>query len=125
GKNMRDIQSLTREAAEPAKLDRYAHILKHRSGHRLAAEVEKAKMALTDTVNADIRLVEPGLSLEVPTTRAEFDRATAELVSRIGGSIEAALKIAGVKADDISTVILTGGGALVPAVRATAEARLP
>lgn len=125
GKNMRDIQSLTREAAEPGKLDRYAHVLKHRSGHRLAGEVENAKIALTDMAETQIRLVEPGLSLEIATSRAEFEAATAELVRRICNTIDDAVKIAGVQASDMSTVILTGGGALVPAVRAAAEMRLP
>ncbi|MDF1598391.1 Hsp70 family protein [Mesorhizobium sp. YIM 152430] len=124
-KNARDVQALTREAAEPEKLDRYAHLLKHRSGHRLAAEVEKAKIALTDEDAARIALSEPGLSLDVAVSRAEFDEATAELVSRIGASIEDALSKAGIGADQISTVILTGGGALVPAVRTVAEVRLP
>src|SRR5690606_23845266 len=45
---MRDIQSLKREAAEPEKLEVYQHLLAHRSGHRLAAQVEKAKIELTD-----------------------------------------------------------------------------
>jgi hypothetical chaperone protein len=124
-KNARDVQALTREAAEPEKLDRYAHLLKHRSGHRLATEVEKAKILLTEVDATRIALIEPGLSLDVAVSRAEFEEATAELVSRIGGSIEDALAKAGVRASEISTVILTGGGALVPAVRAAAEIRLP
>ena len=47
-KTLRDTQSLLREAAEPEKLERYMHRLEHRSGHRLAAQVEKAKIELTD-----------------------------------------------------------------------------
>jgi len=45
-RTLRDMQSLLREAAEPEKLERYMHLLKHRSGHRLAAQVEKAKAML-------------------------------------------------------------------------------
>ena len=84
----RDIAQLIREAAEPERLERYAHVLKHRSGHRLSAQVEKAKIALTDESRAEIRLVEPGLSLEVPVTREEFETATAELVQGIAASID-------------------------------------
>lgn len=124
-KNARDVQALTRESAEPEKLDRYAHLLKHRSGHRLAAEVEKAKIALTDEGATRVAFSEPGLSLDIAVSRTGFNEATADLVSRIGASIEHALAKAGIGADDISTVILTGGGALVPAVRAAAETRLP
>ncbi len=122
---MRDIHSLKREAAEPDKLEIYQHLLTYRSGHRLAAEVEKAKIALTDAEDAVIALREPGLSLEVPVSRAEFTQATAELVSKIGIAIDAALVDAGVGAEAIDTVVMTGGGAQVPAVRHAAVARFP
>jgi hypothetical chaperone protein len=116
---------LAREAAEPEKLARYAHVLRHRSGHRLAGEVEKAKIALTDAAAETIVLREPGLTLEVPVTRAEFEAASRELVGRIGASIGDALGQAGIKADAIETVILTGGGVQVPAVEKAATARFP
>lgn len=123
-KNMRDIQSLAREASAPEKLERYAHLLANRSGHRLAGAVESAKIALTDEDATEIRLTEPGLKLEIAATRQEFETATAELVARIDASIDDALATADVDGEQISTVILTGGGALVPAVRLAAERKL-
>lgn len=122
-KNIDDIRLMMREAAEPEKLERYAHVLKHRSGHRLAAEVEKAKIALTDADAETIALREPGLKLEVPVTRAEFEQASRELVHSIDASIADALKQAGTQAEAIETVILTGGGVQVPAVERAATAR--
>lgn len=121
----RDIAQLIREAAEPEKLERYAHVLKHRSGHRLAAEVEKTKIALTDEDRTLIRLSEPGLTLEAPVTREEFETAVAELVGNIAASIDETLSSAGVRPDAIETVILTGGGVQVPAVEAAAVGRFP
>jgi hypothetical chaperone protein len=122
-KNIDDIRLMMREAAEPEKLTRYAHLLKHRSGHRLAAEVEKAKIVLTDADAETIALREPGLMLEVPVTRAEFEQASRELVLSIDASIADALKQAGTQAEAIETVILTGGGVQVPAVERAATAR--
>jgi hypothetical chaperone protein len=121
----RDIRALAREAAEPGKLALYEHLLANRSGHRLAAQVEQAKIELTDAPDAVIALSEPGLALEFPVTRPEFEQASDELVARIGRAIDEALRIAGVDAEAIDTVILTGGGAQVPLVRATAMARFP
>lgn len=118
----RDIHDLMREAAEPGKLALYQHVLEHRSGHRLAAQVEKGKIELTDTDNVVITLKEPGLSLAVPVSRDEFEAASAELVRKIGVAIDEALAQAGVTSGDIDTVILTGGGAMVPLVRAAATA---
>ncbi|RIY00042.1 Hsp70 family protein [Aureimonas flava] len=124
-KVLADIRALGKEAAEPEKLKRMEHVLSHRSGHRLAGAVEKAKIALTREDAAAIVLREPGLALEAPVTRGEFEAATAELVERIGGAIEAALRLAGLEAEAVQTVILTGGGAQVPAVAQAATARFP
>jgi len=124
-RTLRDIQSLAREAAEPEKLARFEHLLVHRSGHRLAAQVEKAKIELSDGPDAIIRLEEPGLSLAVPVSRDAFEAASVELVAKIGTAIEDALRDAGVAADAIDTVILTGGGAQVPLVRMAATSRFP
>ena len=119
----RDVAGLEKEAAEPAKLARFGHLLEHRSGHRLAGAVEAAKIELSDADETLIRLKEPGLDLRAPATRQAFEAATAELVARITGAIDAALSAAGVGAEAIETVILTGGGAQVPAVRAAAVSR--
>ncbi|WP_420962123.1 Hsp70 family protein [Brucella sp. IR073] len=122
-KTLRDIQSLAREAAEPEKLARFEHLLTYRSGHRLAAQVERAKIELTDVQETAIRFDEPGLSLALPVTREAFDAACGELAVKIGGAIAEALQRAGVAAEAIDTVIMTGGGALVPLVRTAVEAR--
>lgn len=124
-KILRDIRALMREAGRPELLERYEHLLVYRSGHRLAAEVEAAKIALSDRPEAIIAFAEPGLRLDLPVTRREFEAASADLVARIGRSIDEALALAGVSAQDIETVVLTGGGAQVPLVRATATARFP
>ncbi|MER2536067.1 MAG: Hsp70 family protein [Rhizobiaceae bacterium] len=124
-KTLRDIQSLMREAAEPERLERFEHLLVHRSGHRLAGQVEKAKIELTDTDETAISLIEPGLSLRLPVSRPAFEAATADLVARIGAAIENALAGAGTPAAAIDTVIMTGGGAQVPSVRAAATSRFP
>ena len=122
---MRDIETLKKEAAAPQKLERYAHLLRHRSGHRLAGAVETAKIALTESPDAHVVLNEPGLSFDAPTTRQAFEDATADLVQRIEGAVDDALCAAGVDAARIETVILTGGGAQVPAVRRAALSRFP
>lgn len=122
---LRDIRALKREAAEPEKLDLYEHLLTHRSGHRLAAQVETAKIALTDADEASIRLKEHGFLLDVPVTRAGFDEAVCGLVERIGAAIDEALTQAGVAAEAIDTVVMTGGGAQVPLVWQAAVARFP
>lgn len=124
-KNLRDIRILSREVAEPEKLERFEHLLLHRSGHRLAAQVEKAKIELTESEQATVSLAEPGLSFDLPVSRVAFEAATQGLVTKIGTAIEDALVRAGVAASDIDTVVMTGGGAQVPIVKASAIVRFP
>ncbi len=121
----RDVFELTREAAEPEKLERLSHVLENRSGHRLAGAVERAKIALTDAEETRITLAEPGLDLSAPVRRDDFERVVAELTDRIAGAVDAVLEAAGISPDAVETVILTGGGAEVPAVRRAALARFP
>ncbi len=122
-KVMRDIAGLEREAAEPEMLRRFGHVLANRSGHRLAGAVEAAKITLSRAERAEIALFEPGLNLALPVTRQEFEAATGELQSKISKALDATLKLAGVPVSTIETVILTGGGALVPVVREAITAR--
>lgn len=124
-KIFRDVTALQREAAEPKKVDKFLHLLEHRSGHRLASAVETAKIELTDAMDTEVTLDEPGLTLELPVTRGEFEAAVGGLVEKIGGAIDEALARAGVGAGAIETIILTGGGAQVPSVMATVNQRFP
>ncbi len=122
---LRDMKDLRREAAEPKKLDKFIHLLTHRSGHRLAGAVEAAKIELTDTSETLIALDEPGLALNLPVLRTTFEKAVSGLVARIETAIDMALTGAQISADAIDTIILTGGGAQVPAVLAAVTHRFP
>ncbi|MCK5931758.1 MAG: Hsp70 family protein [Fulvimarina manganoxydans] len=121
----RDVEALRKEAEEPAKLERYAHLLDARSGHRLMGAVEQAKIALTDESLAKVALIEPGLRFEQPVTRDAFNTANSELVTRIVGAIDDCLRLASIDEEAVETLILTGGGAQVPAVLGAATARFP
>lgn len=121
----RDIAALAREAAEPARVERFAHLIEHRSGHRLAGAVEAAKISLTDAPHASVHLPEPGLDVDLPVSQAAFAAATQELVARIGRTLKETLDSAGVAHAAVDSVILTGGGAEVPAIQAAVTALLP
>jgi len=51
---MADIRQVRREASEPDLLDRLVRVVDEQRGHTLAMEVEEAKIALSDTRQADI-----------------------------------------------------------------------
>ena len=87
--------------------------------------VEQAKIALTDESLAKVALTEPGLRFEQTVTREAFDAANGELVARIVAAIDDCLRQASVDQAAVETLILTGGGAQVPAVLGAATARFP
>ena len=90
---------------------------------RLYEAAEKAKIELSTTTTTNINLPfitadENGPKhLDLTLTRAKFDELTHDLVERVVGPVNQALKDAGLKAGDIDHVILVGGMTRVPAVQ--------
>ena len=91
---------------------------------RLSEAAEKAKIELSSSQETIINL--PFLAqaadgprhLETTLTRARFDELTAHLVSATRGPVQQAMADAGVRASDLSRVLLVGGSTRIPAVQA-------
>lgn len=120
-----EILDMRRHALEKDKLDRLLNLVRQRSGHWLAMQVEAVKIALSDAPTADIELgrIEPGQSLRL--TREGFGNAIGPLVARVEGTVQALMRDAGVKAEQIDTVFFTGGSSSVPLLREKIAALLP
>jgi len=90
---------------------------------RLKEAAEKAKMELSSTQTTQVNL--PFITadasgpkhLDYQLTRAEFQKITADLLDRCKKPVERAIKDAGIKASEISEVILVGGSTRMPAVQ--------
>ena len=91
---------------------------------RLNEAAEKAKIELSSSAETVINLpfLAQGPSgpmhLETTLTRARFDDLTAHLVSATRGPVQQAMQDAGVRAEDLSRVLLVGGSTRIPAVQA-------
>lgn len=91
---------------------------------RLSEAAEKAKIELSSSSQAEINLpflaqnASGPMHLETTLTRARFNELTAHLVSATRGPVQQALQDAGVKASDLSRVLLVGGSTRIPAVQA-------
>ena len=120
-----EILDMRRHAAEKDKLDRLLNLVRHRSGHWLAMQVEAAKITLSDAATAEIELgrIEPDQSLLL--TREGFGDAIGHLVARVENTVQALMQDAGVKASHIDTVFFTGGSSSVPLLREKLSALLP
>jgi hypothetical chaperone protein len=119
---LKDMQHM---AAQPALVHRLQRVVRERSGHQLAGDVEKAKIALSDSQQATLELpyVDAGLAIEF--SRPAFEAATAAETEQIAASIRDCLCQAGVGATAINTLFLTGGTSAIPAVRAACQATVP
>ncbi len=94
---------------------------------RLKEAGEKAKMELSSTQQTHINL--PFITadatgpkhLDYTLSRAEFEKITSDLLDRVKGPVEQAMKDAGVSMGEIDEVILVGGSTRMPAVQETVK----
>ncbi len=120
-----DLKALRLDADRPDQLDRLIRVVDTRRGHSVAMEVEAAKIALTssDTARLNLSAITGGPNPLV--RRDRFEEAVAAPMDRIRDLLGAVLAQAGVRAQDVGTVFLTGGSSYLPVLRATVAQVLP
>jgi molecular chaperone DnaK len=91
---------------------------------RLRQEAEKAKCALSTTVQTSISLPfittvdgEGPKHLEMTLTRAKLEELIGDLIEKTAVSVETAIREAGIPKEKIDEVILVGGSTRIPAVQ--------
>ncbi|WP_284459838.1 Hsp70 family protein [Cupriavidus campinensis] len=114
-----------RDAAETEKLDRLIRPIKDRAGHWLAIQVEAAKIALSEEEKTwvDLHRIAPDTQLLI--TRDDFDGAIAKLVTKTESTVRHMLDTAGVTAEQVDTILFTGGSSSVPLLRQRLAELLP
>ncbi len=120
-----DLRQTRMEAQYPERVAAMIALIEDRQGHRLAAAVEEAKIALTVAERSDLKFSGRDVSLDVRIGRDDLELALEGAVEKIGGTISEILRRAGVGAAAIETLILTGGSTQVPAVAALLQNRFP
>ncbi len=124
-KTLREIEEVRRDARRPELIGRLYTVVEAERGHSLAMEVEGAKIATSDAGRGSIALdwVERGLSAEID--REDLVSHTDELSRRIAARVDRCLAQAGLTADRIDALFLTGGSTGLPHVRAALTATVP
>jgi hypothetical chaperone protein len=122
--NLSYLRSILRTVNEPQLMQRLINVLEERKGHRLAAAVEAAKIALSDQreVRLDLPLRPPA---DTVITRNDLDWAVREDVKQILLAIDRCCQEAGIEGDAIQSVFLTGGSTAIPEIRRQILAKLP
>ena len=121
----RDIRRVRRDALEPEKLDRLLRVIEGRKGHALLTAVEQAKISLSDADAATLHLLELiGIS-DTAITRPQLEDAIGEAVVKVTGRLRSTLQSAGVAANAIDAVFLTGGSSKLPLLRSQVRSIFP
>lgn len=122
---MAELTSTEKEAAHPDRIEKLIGIVEGRLGHPLAARVEDAKIALSDADMAQFAFDADDVSLATPITREQMDEAIAGATGKIADAAHETLSRAGVSADAVDTLIVTGGTTRVPAVSEVLSSLFP
>lgn len=125
GRTLADLKALRAEADRPELVDRMIRVLAQRQGHAVAMATEAAKIALSDTEAVRIALSHLTGGPNPLATRAAFEAAVDRPVARIGAMLETVLGQAGLRAEAIGTVFMTGGSSSLPVLHAAVGRVLP
>lgn len=115
---LQELRATRREAAQPELVASMIAVVEDRLGHRLAASVEAAKIALTANRTAELTFASRGVDIRAGVSRDDLSCALRDAVQKIVGTIDHALGLAGLRHGDIQTLILTGGSTQIPVVTA-------
>lgn len=116
-KYKRDLKGLIDQSNDKILTHRLLAIVEEEQGHTLMSVVEDAKIHLSayDQAKADLSFIETGLQADID--RAQFEDSLNGCIQSIQKTIHDCIVMAGVKADDVALVILTGGGTAIPLIQ--------
>ncbi|MEO8756424.1 MAG: Hsp70 family protein [Devosia sp.] len=113
---LRELRQTEREARDRERVKDMISIVSHREGHRLAGAVEEAKIALTADDTTKLAFAGEEVALTTPISRADLTAAITGGVDKIEDTLRMVVATAGLTADRIDTLILTGGSTQIPAI---------
>ncbi len=116
-RTLRDIEAVMRTAEHPERLAALLALLRHGLGYELYQAVSGVKAALSTASEAVLRFAHGAFRIEEVVRRDAFEAWIAPDIARMGATVDAALRDAGVTESEVDRVFLTGGTSLVPAVR--------
>jgi len=122
-RTLEELARLKRSASDPGAIGRMIAVVENELGYPLYEAVGRLKRSLSGDERAPFRFESEALTVEAEVSRAEFESWIAPDLARIDATVDTALARAGLDANQIDHVFLTGGSSLIPAVRALFERR--
>ncbi|MGL4489375.1 MAG: Hsp70 family protein [Rhizobiaceae bacterium] len=128
-KALSQLNEIMKDAASPELFTQLISIVEHREGHRLAGQVEKAKVLLSSEETTAIAFAGIGGG-HIPFSRRDFELSIAPLVERLREQCRQTLASAGIShaggsTSKVDAVFLTGGTTQIPSVQAMLAEEFP
>jgi hypothetical chaperone protein len=116
-KYKRDLRALISQSNDKSLTNRLLSIVEEEQGHTLMSIVEETKIQLSSCgqTRADLAFIAADLQAQVE--RTQFEDSLHGSLQSIQKTINDCIVMAGVKADDVALVILTGGGTAIPLIQ--------
>jgi hypothetical chaperone protein len=125
-KAVRDAMGLRNNYLQLQLHDRLIKVLRQKLGHGLAHGIEQAKIACSaspDPQGLDLSLVEAGLAAEL--TSLSMQEHLQALMSQVVDCGLACVQAAGLTAEDIGALYLTGGSSALPSFQSALRNAFP
>ena len=122
-KTMEALARLQRSALDPDAIGRMIAVIEHEQGYPLYEAVGALKRSLSMADHAAFHFDGPDLRIDAEVRRSEFEQWIAPDLAQIAATVDMVLARAGLQAEQIDHVFLTGGSSLIPAVRQLFEQR--
>ena len=116
------MRTIFRDERAHARLMR---VLREREGHRLAGEVEAAKVAVAETGTAEIDLSFVEDELTASLDAAQLQQALANGLSKIAHAAQQTVRDAGLTPDAVQAIYFTGGSTGLAGLRAAIAEGFP
>ena len=121
----RDAGRMAKLAVEPKPWARLVEVLEMELAHEIAHAVEKAKISANTGRGRgiDLGFLEKGLALDL--TEDDLNRVLAESAAEIASAAQEALRVANIRPDQITRVVMVGGSSLMHVIEFAIRATLP
>lgn len=123
--NIDMVQDLLISSHAPDRLERLLALLEYQKAHHLLNTVEETKINLTTQEHVHTvfdALQEP---LDFDVSHSQFDKIALDKTEKITSAAQEVLKQAGLSADNVELLILTGGTCEIPVVSKTFRSLFP
>ena len=122
---LREVREVRRDSTRPELIERLQRVIELQRGHTLAIDVERAKIALSDADETLIDLDWLEEELSARPDRAALVDSSQRLTERVVQTIRECLAQAGLRADQVQALFLTGGTTQIPHVRDAVTREMP